>query len=86
MKLLTPFVRILALTAPLLLTGILAAQEPAAAAGGGEQSVMSDLIENAGFIGYVIMLMSIIALALITLGAVAIAGDRLRSFSLSGGD
>lgn len=73
-----PFVRFLAVGAPLLLAGSLLAQEPAA--GGVEQD--SAIVEvfkyqNAGLVGYIIVLMSIVALALVIENFMSIKREKL---------
>lgn len=71
-----PFVRLLAIAAPLLLAGSLLAQN----AGGSEQgSVISEVFayENAGLVGYLIVLMSIVALALIIENFMTIKREKL---------
>ncbi len=72
MNLPAPIVRVLALTVPFLATSLASAQgqapAPAAPAGGGEKrSAIADIFayENAGIIGYVIVFMSVVAVALI---------------------
>jgi len=72
-----PFVRVLAVTAPLLFAGALVAQE-----GGGDEAtaqpgVLADIFDNAGLIGYLIMLMSIISLALIIENFMSIKREKL---------
>jgi biopolymer transport protein ExbB len=70
-----PFVRFLAVGAPLLLAGSLIAQEPAKE----EVSIMSEVFayENAGLIGYIIVLMSVVALALIIENFMTIKREKL---------
>ena len=75
-----PFVRLLAVAAPLLFAGSLLAQEPASAAPAAEQS--STIAEvfayrNAGLVGYIIVLMSIVALALIIENFMSIKREKL---------
>ena len=57
-----PFVRVLAVAAPLLLAGSLVAQD-APATGEQPPGVLADIFDNAGLIGYLIMFMSIVSLA-----------------------
>lgn len=72
-----PFVRIFAVATPLLFAGSLLAQE---AAGSGEEvSMMAEVFayENAGLIGYIIVLMSVVALALIIENFMTIKREKL---------
>ncbi len=73
-----PFVRFLAVGAPLLLAGAVFAQEPAAA-GGEPDSALSEVFkyDNAGLVGYLIILMSIVALALIIENFMTIKREKL---------
>ena len=68
-----PFVRVLAVAAPLSIATTLLAQDPTA------PSVLEEVFDydNAGLIGYLIVLMSIIALALIIENFVTIKRDKL---------
>ena len=70
-----PFVRLLAVGAPLLLASTLLAQEPAAE----QRSVLADVFayDNAGLVGYIIILMSIVALALIIENFMSIKREKL---------
>jgi len=70
-----PFVRVLAVSAPLLLATSLFAQDDPAA----EQSFLSEVFdyEKAGPIGYLIMLMSVIAVALIIENFMTIKREKL---------
>jgi biopolymer transport protein ExbB len=73
-----PFVRLLAVGMPLLLAGTVFAQDaakPAAAQGSTITEVFK--YENAGLIGYVIVLMSIVALALIIENFMTIKREKL---------
>jgi biopolymer transport protein ExbB len=72
-----PFIRLLAIGAPLLLASAVVAQEPAA--GAEETSVLSDVFayKNAGIIGYIIVLMSIVSLALIIENFMTIKREKL---------
>jgi biopolymer transport protein ExbB len=72
-----PFVRLLAVAAPLLFAGSLLAQEAAKTTE--EVSVMAEVFsyENAGLIGYVIIVMSIVALALIIENFMTIKREKL---------
>ena len=67
---------VVAVTAPLLLVAALAAQDPGA---GEEVSVMAEIFDydNAGFIGYVIVLISVVALALIIENFMTIKREKL---------
>jgi biopolymer transport protein ExbB len=68
-----PFVRLLAVGAPLLFVSPLLAQD-----GGGESAITEAFKwENAGLIGYVIILMSIVALALIIENFMTIKRDKM---------
>ena len=75
-----PFVRLLAIGAPLLLASSLLCQDPAAAPAGGDQpSILSEVFayKNAGLIGYIIILMSVVALALIIENFMSIKREKL---------
>jgi biopolymer transport protein ExbB len=65
MKLHVPVARIVTLVAPLLVTGVAAAQQPTGQIE--ERGIIADVFDynNAGLIGYLIVVMSIVALALI---------------------
>ena len=65
MKLNASFHRVLALATPLLLTSFATAQEGAAEGGQESSSFIGEVFAGAGIIGYVIMGMSILAVALI---------------------
>jgi biopolymer transport protein ExbB len=67
-----PFVRILAICAPLLLTGGLVAQEE-------QRSTLGEMFayENAGLVGYIIVLMSVIGTALIIENFMTIKREKL---------
>ena len=65
MKLNLPFHRVLAVATPLLFTSFATAQEAAADEGEGGSSFIGEVFTGAGIIGYVIMGMSILAVALI---------------------
>jgi biopolymer transport protein ExbB len=70
-----PFIRVLAVSAPLLLaTSLIAQSDPAA-----EQSFLSEVFdyEKAGPIGYLIMLMSVVAVALIIENFMTIKREKL---------
>jgi biopolymer transport protein ExbB len=75
MNLPAPAVRLLTLASPLLLTSLLPAQAPQ----GQQRSVMEDIFafENAGLIGYLIIVMSIVALALIIENFMSIKREKL---------
>ncbi len=70
-----PFVRLLAVGAPLLLASSLFAQEPASE----PRSVMADVFDynNAGLIGYLIIVISVVALALIIENFMTIKREKL---------
>jgi biopolymer transport protein ExbB len=70
-----PFVRFLAVGAPLLLASSLLAQEPAAE----QRSVLADVFDydNAGLVGYIIVVMSVVALALIIENFMTIKREKL---------
>ena len=72
---LVPFVRLLAVGAPLLLASTLLAQDPPADA----PSTMEDIFnyDNAGLIGYLIVVISIVALALIIENFMTINREKL---------
>jgi biopolymer transport protein ExbB len=74
------FVRLLTIAAPLLLAGMAFAQDPAAAAPAAEQSSALEEVfkyQNAGLIGYIIVLMSVVALALIIENFMTIKREKL---------
>jgi biopolymer transport protein ExbB len=73
-----PFVRLLAVATPLVLASSLLAQEPAAAATE-QSSTIAEVFkyENAGLVGYIIVLMSIVALALIIENFMTIKREKL---------
>lgn len=70
-----PFVRLLAVSAPLLLASALMAQGDQAE----QRSTLAEIFayENAGLIGYIIMLMSVVALALIIENFMSIKREKL---------
>jgi biopolymer transport protein ExbB len=73
-----PFVRFLAVGAPLLLAGSLLAQEPAAPATEQDSAIVEVFkYQNAGLIGYLIVLMSIVALALVIENFMSIKREKL---------
>lgn len=75
-----PFVRLLAVATPLLFAAALLAQEPgAAAAAPQEKSLIVDVFkyENAGLIGYIIVGLSIVALALVIENFVSLKREKL---------
>lgn len=78
-----PFVRLLAVGAPLLFATSLLAQE-AEGGGGGGTSPIVDIFKNAGIIGYLIMLMSIVALALIIENFMTVKREKLAPPDLIG--
>lgn len=83
-----PFVRLLAVAAPLLFATTLLAQDPAAAtpAEGEGDSVIVEVFkyENAGLIGYIIVLMSVVAVALIIENFISITREKLAPPDLLG--
>lgn len=76
MKLISSWTKLpaLAAVAPLCLCALAAAQAPAAAT---PKSVMADMFENAGLIGYVIVGVSIVALALVIDNFMTLKRDKL---------
>ena len=70
-----PYFRLLAIATPLLLCTALVAQEPAA----DQPGVLADIFdyENAGLIGYIIVLLSVVALALIIENFMTIKREKL---------
>ena len=78
-----PFVRLLVIGAPLLFSSSLLAQ---ARGGGGGGSIMGDVFkyENAGLIGYLIVVMSVVALALIIENFMTIKREKLAPPDLIG--
>lgn len=77
-----PFVRILAVAAPLLLATTLLAQDPGAAAPAAstdQPSIISEVFayKNAGLIGYLIIVMSVVALALVIENFMTIKREKL---------
>jgi len=72
MNLPAPVVRILTFATPLLLAALVPAQEP-------QRSTMEDMFDydNAGLIGYLIVVMSIVALALIIENFISIKREKL---------
>ena len=70
-----PFVRLLAVAAPLLLATTVLAQDPPKEA----ESAIVEVFkyENAGLVGYIIVLMSIVALALIIENFMTIKREKL---------
>lgn len=75
MNLQVPVARLAAFAAPLLVTTFASAQGRAKTTE--EQSVISDIFENAGIIGYLIMVMSIVALALIIENMMNVKREKL---------
>lgn len=73
---LVPFLRFLAVGAPLLLASSLLAQAPAPSSGSGGIGDVFDY-ENAGLIGYLIIVLSIVALALIIENFMTITREKL---------
>ena len=73
-----PFVRLLAVATPLALASSLLAQEPAATTTE-QSSTIAEVFkyENAGLVGYIIVLMSIVALALIIENFMTIKREKL---------
>jgi biopolymer transport protein ExbB len=74
-----PFVRLLAVAAPLVLASSLLAQDPAAAPATEQSSTIAEVFkyENAGLVGYIIVLMSIVALALVIENFMSIKREKL---------
>ena len=74
-----PFVRLLAVAAPLLLATSLLAQNPGASEPAEETSFIVELFQykNCGTVGYLIILMSIVATALIIENFVSITREKL---------
>lgn len=74
-----PFVRLLAVAAPLLLATSLLAQNPGASETSEETSFIVELFQykNCGTVGYLIILMSIVATALIIENFVSITREKL---------
>ena len=81
-----PFVRLLAVAAPLLFATTLLAQDPAAAAEPEGDSVIIEVFkyDNAGLVGYIIVLMSIVAVALIIENFISITREKLAPPDLLG--
>lgn len=79
-----PVVRLLAIGSPLLLASSLLAQAPAGGGGGG--SIIGDVFkyDNAGLIGYLIIVMSVVALALIIENFMTIKREKLAPPDLIG--
>ena len=79
MNLHVPLTRVLAFATPLIVTAFAGAQDAPADGGGEEESVIAEIFkwENAGPIGYLILLMSIIALALIIENFMNIKREKL---------
>lgn len=80
MNLSPTFARLLAVASPLFLAGFACGQEPGAAAPQAEQtSALSDMFayENAGLVGYIIVVMSVVSLALIIENFVSIKREKL---------
>jgi biopolymer transport protein ExbB len=79
MNLPAPIVRFAALATPLFLSGLAFAQETQGAGATEQRSVIADVFayENAGFIGYLIMLMSVVALALIIENFMSLKREKL---------
>jgi biopolymer transport protein ExbB len=82
-----PFLRLLAVAAPLLLSATLVAQDPAAAATATEEeSIVVQLFQykNCGTVGYLIVAMSVIATALIIENFISITREKLAPPDLLG--
>lgn len=80
MNLSPTFARILAVATPMFLAGFACGQEPGAAAPQAEQtSALADMFayENAGLVGYIIVVMSVVSLALIIENFVSIKREKL---------
>lgn len=82
-----PFVRLLAVATPLLLATSLVAQDPASStAATEEESIILQVFkyEYAGIVGYLIVLLSIVAVALIIENFIAITREKLAPPDLLG--
>ncbi len=80
MNLSPTFARILAVATPLFVAGLACGQEPGAAAAQPEQvGALADMFayENAGLVGYIIVVMSVVSLALIIENFVNIKREKL---------
>jgi biopolymer transport protein ExbB len=78
-----PFVRLAAVATPLVLATSLFAQEPAGGATG-QRSIIADVFDydNAGLVGYLIVVLSIVAVALIIENFMTIKRDKLAPADL----
>ena len=74
-----PFVRLLAVATPLLLATSLVAQDPATAPAAEGENIIVEVFkyDNAGLIGYLIVVMSIVAVALIIENFISITREKL---------
>lgn len=80
-----PFVRLLAVAAPLLLATSLVAQDPAAPAAQGDSIIVEVFkYQNAGLVGYIIVAMSVVAVALIIENFISITREKLAPPDLLG--
>ncbi|MFK7739612.1 MAG: MotA/TolQ/ExbB proton channel family protein [Planctomycetota bacterium] len=72
-----PFVRVLAVSAPLLFASSLLAQDGAENDAAEQKGLLADIFSNAGYIGILIMVMSVVALALIIENFMSIKREKL---------
>jgi biopolymer transport protein ExbB len=81
-----PFLRLLAVATPLLLSASLVAQDPGAAAPAEQESFVIQLFQyqNCGTVGYLIVVMSIVATALIIENFISITREKLAPPDLLG--
>ncbi len=79
MNLSSTFTRLLAVATPLFVSGFALAQDPAAAAPAEQSSALADMFayENAGLVGYIIVVMSVVSLALVIENFVSIKREKL---------
>jgi biopolymer transport protein ExbB len=79
MNLSSTFTRLLAVATPLFVSGFAVAQDPAAAAPAEQTSALADMFayENAGLVGYIIVVMSVVSLALVIENFVSIKREKL---------
>jgi biopolymer transport protein ExbB len=79
MNLSSTFTRLLAVATPLLFTGFAVAQDPAAAPAEQPRGALADMFayENAGLVGWIIVVMSVVSLALIIENFVSIKREKL---------
>lgn len=72
-----PFLRVLAVSAPLLFTTAVLAQEGESGESTEQPGILADIFANAGIIGILIMVMSVVALALIIENMMSIKREKL---------